>query len=675
MTRPDSGQGKKSLEAKKPNDWKLAGYWSYQTAQGKDFAGVGRLDSPTQGKTYRPVHKIPGGWLVGDPPGLWPLYNSAAVSEEADLVVFVEGEKCADIVRGLGFTGTTSAHGAKFQPEKSDFTPLARAGLTVAILADNDEPSRQWRLDTALHIVSLCSETIIKFIDLPGLINKGDDIEQWREHEGTTEELRELIEAADRASLIAPKVAVDTGCVTGGGVTDTALEYRLHDQGNAERFVKAADNTLAYRVPDGTWMHFNSKHWEHDEILRHQSIAKKIAPFVLTDIPPTMDKEIVQLFNDHSLKCHSRRTIEDAIKLSQSMLAVKADVFDKNEYLFNCESGTIDTVTGTLHPHSRSDLITNISPVVFGPKSQCPRWDDFLIEVMGDRFELVQFLCRAAGYSMTASVIEQVMFFLHGDGANGKSVFLNTLQAVLGTYACSIRSELLTIKRNEEHPTGLTDLQGKRFIATIEVADGKKLAEALVKMLTGGDKIRARKMRQDYYEFSPTFKLWLAANHKPEIRGLDHGIWRRILLIPFDVKIPKARQDGELFAKLMKESSGILNWLLCGVADWQKQGLNPPQVVIAATEEYKAESDTLGQFLEESCEIGETYRAPFGALYRRYDEWSNAQNVRPISSKAFGSELTKRQFGVDKSHGERIRTGLMLKAQTSDNAWGMQCTN
>jgi putative DNA primase/helicase len=204
----------------------------------------------------------------------------------------------------------------------------------------------------------------------------------------------------------------------------------------------------------------------------------------------------------------------------------------------NVQNGTLDLKTGELLPHRQEDLITKLAPVDYDPAADCPRWEAFLHRVMAENNDLVRFLQRAAGYALTGDVSEHALHFLYGTGRNGKGTFLETFLAILGDYATTVDANLLVAKRNDDHPTGLTDLDGRRFVATQEVEDGRRMAEALVKKLTGGDLIKARRMRENNYEFDPVHKLFLAANHKPEIRGTDEAIWSRIMLVPFEVFIP-----------------------------------------------------------------------------------------------------------------------------------------
>lgn len=355
------------------------------------------------------------------------------------------------------------------------------------------------------------------------------------------------------------------------------------------------------------------------------------------------------------------------VKLAESEPAVSAQAhqFDACPWLLNCLNGTIDLRTGILSPHDPDNLITALVPVDYDPGATCPTWDAFVNRIMAGNVALITFLQRIIGYALTGSVSEQALFFLHGLGANGKSTFLKTILAVLGRdYAKQAAPDVLVENRNR-HPTEVADLAGVRFVASIEVSDGKRLAEALVKQLTGGDPMKARHMRQDFFQFDPTFKILLAANHKPVIKGTDHAIWRRIKLIPFTVTIPEAEQDKALDSKLLKELPGILAWAVRGCLDWQRDGLGVPSEVVDTTAAYRAESDVLTPFLDERCVRGEGFRTQAGPLFAAYRDWADANGIRShdqLTTVSFGRELQARGFdkSTDKSKRLTFYAGLDL---------------
>lgn len=274
------------------------------------------------------------------------------------------------------------------------------------------------------------------------------------------------------------------------------------------------------------------------------------------------------------------------VSLSRPDLAILPATLDAHTWWLNVDNGTLDLRNGTLRPHERRDYLTQLCPVAYDPAAKCPTWLQFLETILGRDGDLVVYVQRLVGYCLTGSTREHVLPFLYGVGANGKSTFIGTLLAMLGSdYAIKAPSDLLLAKQ-DTHPTERADLFGKRLVACVEVEDGRRLAESLVKELTGGDRVRARRMREDFWEFPATHKIWLAANHKPTVRGIDLGIWRRIKLLPFTVVIPDDQQDKDLPVKLLDELPGILAWAVEGCRQWLVDGLREPACVRSATGDY-----------------------------------------------------------------------------------------
>ena len=272
--------------------------------------------------------------------------------------------------------------------------------------------------------------------------------------------------------------------------------------------------------------------------------------------------------------------------------------------------------------------------------------------IMGGNQALVDFLQRAIGYGLTGDVSEQVFFIFWGVGANGKSTFIMIVRDMLGDYAMKATSELLMAKRGDAHPTERADLQAKRFVAAVETEEGRRLAEGFVKEATGGDPIRARRMREDFWEFVPTHKLFLATNHKPVVRGTDHAMWRRPKLVPFSVVIPDEEQDKRLAEKLRAELPGILAWSVRGCLDWRVNGLGVPDEVKNATDGYRQEMDVLRDFLDERCVLNPGTKAPVGELYQSYKDWAEKSGEHPLTKRAFGERLRERGLKSGKGRKE-----------------------
>jgi len=313
-----------------------------------------------------------------------------------------------------------------------------------------------------------------------------------------------------------------------------------------------------------------------------------------------------------------------------------------------------------LHPHRREDLISKLSPVEFDPGATAPRWTSFLEEILGGDDDMLRYLQLVTGHALSGDVSNQTLYFLYGAGANGKSSYVNGVRAALGEYGSQGAPDLLTVRNFPEHPTIVADLSGVRFLSCSEVGEGKRLAETLLKQLTGGDVIKARRMHKDYSEWTPTHKIFLSANHKPVIKGTDLAIWRRIRLIPFTVTIPPERQDPHLGQRLATEASGILNWLLEGCLLAQELGLQPPETVLAATEQYREQSDILGEFLAQCCETDRRFEVERKALNAAYAAWCEREGEKPVSSWTLATALRERGFGESPDHRRRLWLGIRL---------------
>ncbi len=314
-------------------------------------------------------------------------------------------------------------------------------------------------------------------------------------------------------------------------------------------------------------------------------------------------------------------------------------------------NGTIDLRSGLLRHHDPNDLITKIAPVDYDPAADAPVFQACLERVLPDP-EVRMFLQQYAGYSLTGDITEQVIVIFHGNGANAKSTILRVLQDMLGDYARSAEPELLLV-RGGSHPTGVADLLGARMVVSSEIGDGRRLAEATVKQLTGGYRIKARFMRQDFFEFAPTHKMWVAANHRPEIRGTDFAIWRRVLIVPFTVTIPHDEQDRHLLERLQQELPGILRWAVDGCLMWQRQGLSRPNAIMEATDSYRAEQDIIAAFLSDRCIMDDGCCVSAADIFRAYTGWAQINGESVVSQKQLGQALTEKGLHRGKLGTER----------------------
>jgi putative DNA primase/helicase len=443
-------------------------------------------------------------------------------------------------------------------------------------------------------------------------------------------------------------------------------EFPLNDVGNALRIKARHGRDLRYCHPWGCWLAWMGSHWQRDDIGYAEHCAKETLRQLAADLAEMEDDQARKQLARHIARSEDAQRIRGAVFLLRSDLPVVPDQFDADPWVLNCANGTIDLRTGGLRPHSRRDLITKMSPVAYDPDAIPLRWITFLEEILPDP-AVRSFVQRLCGYSLTGVTSEQVLTIFYGGGANGKSTFNETLLRILGDYAQTAPAETF-LDRRDGIPNDVARLRGARFVSASELGEGRRLNEALVKRMTGGDTIVARFMRAEWFEFTPTFKAVLVTNHRPEIRGTDEAIWRRIRLVPFTVTIPAERRDPELPAKLESEAAGVLAWAVEGCLDWQRNGLGAPEAVTAATADYRGDMDVLGGFLEDCCRIGDGLRAKASELYTRYGYWCTTNGeTNGLSAKAFGLRLAERGFTSHRgTGGTREWLGLTLHDPESD---------
>ena len=433
------------------------------------------------------------------------------------------------------------------------------------------------------------------------------------------------------------------------------------DLGNAMRLVRRHGEDLRYCFPQSRWYVWDAQRWVRDDTGEVHRRAKQTVKTIYQEAAAAEGDGSGALAR-HALRSEAEARIAAMMALARSEtgIPIRPQDMDRDPWLLNVKNGTVDLRTGEWREHRSGDLITKLAPVAYDVNATCPRWLSFLDRIMEGNADVIDFLKRAIGYSLTGDVSEQSLFFPHGTGANGKTTLLDTMLTLLGDYGKQAAPGLLTTKWGERHPTEIADLAGARFVASTEVDEGRRLAEALMKWLTGGDRVKARHMRQDFFEFTPTHKLWLAANHKPVVIGSDHAIWRRIKLIPFNVVIPDREQDRALPGKLRKELPGILNWALAGCLHWQKDGLNPPAEVQAATDAYRVEQDIIAAFIEDVCTLGDEEKITAKSLYTAFKGWCQDNGEEPMSQKKLGTRLGERGLSATRTDRDRWWQGIGL---------------
>ena len=610
--------------------------WDYFDAAGHLIAIVYRYDPPGGKKEFRP-------WDVKRrkmaPPDPRPLYNQPGMKDAAQ-VVLVEGEKCAQALINAGVTATTAMHGANAPVDKTDWKPLE--GKAVLIWPDRDKPGWEYAANAAqavldagarsCHILYPPQEAAEGW-DAADAIAEGFDVVSFLVH-GPRMQIHAVAEDAE------PVVSSDES-VWG---TEDAL---------ALAFTRRYHRDWRYVAAWGRWLVWDGQRWRNEDTL------------AATDLIRSVCRQTALRADDRKVaaKLASSGTVGGVERLARAdrRHAATTDEWDADPWLLNTPGGVVDLKTGRTRANDRGDRMTKITTAT--PRGECPQWRSFLNDVTGGDQKLQDYLQRMVGYALTGSTREHALFFLYGTGANGKSVFVNTLADILGDYATNAPMDTFMETRTDRHPTDMAGLRGARFVAAIETEQGRRWAESKVKNLTGGDKISARFMRQDFFEFFPQFKLFVAGNHKPAIRNIDEAMKRRLHLIPFTITVPPEKRDKHLQQKLLAERDGILAWALEGCLAWQRLGrLDPPQQVLDATDEYFEEEDAIGEFLDEDCQQSAVAREAISAIYQRWRERAERRGEYVGTSRWLTQQLINRGFARTRLHGgAKALSGLSLK--------------
>ena len=420
------------------------------------------------------------------------------------------------------------------------------------------------------------------------------------------------------------------------------------DLGNAKRMVNLYGEDMRWVPETGKWIFWDDKRWEQDTNGRILRRAAGTAAAIFAQAGSEPDPDEAREWRKWAVKSEGVGRLNAMIDLAQAEVGISIPVesLDSNPWLLACKSGVIDLKTGRISKPTRDLYITKVSPVEYNPEATCPLFDAFIEQIFDNDQEMIDFVYRALGYSLTGATHEQVMFFAHGLGANGKSTLMSVVQYILGDYSRMVDSDILMQTKGDQHTTGLTDLKGLRFAIASETNKSNRFAEATIKKITGEEKITARRMRQDNMTFTANHKLWMLTNHRPIIKGNDEGIWRRIVYVPFNVVVPKERRDNYLLDKLKAEASGILNKLLAGCRAWQEQGLRPPVKAQEQVEDYKQEMDQLHEFFEDYCILGSDLLCLKQDLFEAYAEWCSSRRQSTPSYSYFQRLMKERGFGT-----------------------------
>lgn len=451
-----------------------------------------------------------------------------------------------------------------------------------------------------------------------------------------------------------------------------AKSYPQSDAGNAELFAARYGECVRFDHKRSRWLIWkeNRNRWQVDNRQEVRHLAKKAARHRKKIAAGISDPNEATREFGWALQSENRNRVDAALELAKSEPPISDDGegWDADLLSLGVANGVVDLRTGDFRCAKPEDRVTKHLPVRFDAGAKCPRFERFLDEIFGSDVELIEYVRKAIGYTLTGSVQEQCLFACFGRGRNGKSTLLEIIFYIAGDYGIDLPFSVLEAKNYGSAPGEGVNLPGARFAKVVEVREGRRLDEARVKSWTGGDTITVRPLYRNSFSFQPTHKLWLAFNHKPEISDDSNAMWRRVRLIPFTRTFNSHEADKSLLEELKREAPGILNWAIAGCLAWQKDGLQPPKAVEDATSEYETESDPLAPFFEDCCEMGDTFKVNKALLYAAYQVWCTTNKEKPFSRKAFVHKVKSRGFADGRNRTTRYWIGVRLRADDTGDA-------
>lgn len=637
------------------NDYEYVCTYVYTDLEGNPLHNKTRykIAKPTTGKrdkTFKQGYYKDGEWVCQKPPTQrFVLYNLPDVEQartSAGIIFLCEGEKDADNVRNLGLCGTTMCEGAN-KTWLQDYTDSLVGARCVAICQDNDELG----VTHANKVASILTGAGIPVRILSFEPHK--DVSDWIAAGGTKIELCARVSNQPLWDPSPPPVPA-------GSLPSLVSPVKFHfedrgvvdsDMANAKRFVFYFGDKFHFAKERG-WLAYTGTHWEADQ----KGYAVECAKEVVRRIPDEISvcpQHLRLLLEKHAKKSQSAGALNTMLKTASTVepITVKYEEFDGPETLMklNVKNGTIDLRTGELRPHDRSDKFTRVLDVEYAPNAQCPQWLEQLEMSLQDD-ELIAYIQRFAGYCLTGETGEHAFAYFWGHGANGKSAIIKVFEAILGPYAITTPASTFMQQMYKGIPNDIARMAGARMVSASEVSQKDKLDESLVKLCTGGDKLAARFLRQEFFEFVPQFKILMSGNYKPRIAGDDYGLFRRVHLVPFTFQIPEASRDllSKVIARLLTEKEGILAWMVRGCLEWQDKRLSPPAAVRAATESWFASRDVTRSFVERCCELPppgvdeSLFFVPAKEFYSAYRTFSQESGFYAANLNQFTEAMVKR---------------------------------
>ncbi|MBI5972009.1 phage/plasmid primase, P4 family [Staphylococcus caledonicus] len=428
------------------------------------------------------------------------------------------------------------------------------------------------------------------------------------------------------------------------------------DTGNADRFIDRYGHLYKHSYITNKFYIYDGQKWKPDDrgairqLIDEMIVSIKNEKIIHNE--DVSEEDARDAFNKFYKKTRGTQAKKNIMNELMHRKTITPDEFDKDDMLLNVTNGYIDLTSRELYKHDINRMFSQIANTDYSEKMQPSVWLDFLNDIFAGDKEVIRYIQKALGYSLTGSTREQVMFILHGKGRNGKSIFVETIAEILGDYSNNMQVKSLMVKKNDNVNTDIARLSKARFVTSSEPNEGFRFDEGLIKQITGGDKVTARFLYAEEFEYTPKFKIWVSTNHKPIIRGTDDGIWRRLVLIPFEVQIPEEKVDKDLKYKLLREAPAILNWMCEGAYMWMQEGLHMPDKLKAAGQTYRTEMDVVEQFIEDECKRADDKKVKANELYELYKQWANDNGAYKMSNKDFGKKMK------EKFKSKRLKTGM-----------------
>lgn len=572
---------------------------------------------------------------------LYNLPNVIKGIKEGQTIFITEGEKDSDSLITRGLIATTTSIGAtkgdlgKKWPSR--FNSFFK-GANVVLLPDNDEPGKRFMEHIAIELKNIANN--IKIVELPDL-SKKEDITDWLEYGNDIYDLQALVKRTDEFIEFKGNIIYD---------------YNWSDVGNAERLISLHGKDIKFNVNSGKWYVWNKVNWELDSYFKvenlYRSVLKRFQNAIPDiELPDEVDtKKAKEKAKAFVLRSETDGKIKATINQAKTFKGINFMDSDKDDYLFNTPKSTINLSDLSEKEHDRRDLITQCGGYSFNKEnSSCPNWLAFLDKIFLGNKEIIRYVQKAVGYSLTGDTTGQCLFMLWGGGANGKSTFIRAIEDIMGSYAVTLNGESLMEGKggNPDVPRGdLAVLKNKRVAIASELQEGQVFNEPLLKRLTVGEKVMVRCLFQEQFALYNKAKLWIMTNKKPTVKGNDIGIWRRWRLIPFKYHFTDSEKDPYFYEeKIIPELEAILMWAITGYQMWREEGLNIPSEIEEAVEDYKMDMDQVARFIEDKCEVGEGLECRAGDLYKEYKEWCTDEGESYVMSNCkFARDLKEKGF-------------------------------